>query len=325
MRITLLRVLGAHHAILSLILIGLMIASLPLGAYVVFGTQNDSDSNIDKIGMTLAGFRIALPVDTTIGYAFAIIWCLYVVMVGISIIGPRVRILRAIKNTVTERGNTSWLYDNHMIAIVSWFTILILASSLIDLTQTNLGVQITPPAYSNDLHRFYDATKAPIIEEIGFRVLLIGAPLAGIYIFHGKPLNALRSLLYPYRIHGAKSIKIAICLIIASSLFFGILHIVGNDSWSTGKVTQAAIAGVILGWAYYRHGLLVAILIHWATNYFVLSLLYFIAYITETTLRDASSHFAAIGFEILLIISGTVSAMYIILGRTNFLKTKSVL
>ena len=48
------------------------------------------------------------------------------------------------------------------------------------------------------------------------------------------------------------------------------LHIVfSDDAWSTGKLAQAAASGIIIGWVYFRYGLVSAVLIHWATNYFI--------------------------------------------------------
>lgn len=327
MRFNALCIIGAHHAILTLIIIGLMLVSIPFGAYVVFGVQyDDIDTAIEQIGITLVGFRFALPLDTTLGYVFGVLWCTYAVMVGIAITGPRMHIIRAIKNLVSGSGNESWLYQNHMLSVVSWFTILILASTMIDIVQVNAGVQIIPPDYGGDLNRFYDATKAPIIEEIGFRVLLIGAPLAGLYMFRQSPTRTLNSLVHPYSVHGTHSIRIALGLVVVSAVFFGVLHIVGDDSWSAGKATQAGVAGIILGWVYYRHGLLAAILVHWATNYFVLAFLYFFATIADTTLSNIFAHTASSVLEILLIVSGIVSTIFLVMGRKKtHLDTKSVL
>lgn len=318
MRHAVLRILGAHHAAMCLVLAGLMIASVPFGAYVVFGNHSgDTDSDVDTIGMTFAGMRLALPVDTTIGYAFGAFWCVYAAMVVVAMRGPCMNMVRAARGLVCGGGNTSWLYRNHMLDVVSWFTVLILASALIDVAQANFGVQIIPPDYGGDLNRFYDATKAPIIEEVGFRVLLIGAPLAGLYMLRQPSLCTLRSLLAPHSVHGERSVRVALGLIVVSAVFFGVLHIVGDGSWSAGKATQAGVAGIILGWVYYRHGLLAAILVHWATNYFVLAFLYFVAVVSDSTISGISAHPASLALETLLIAAGAVSAVLLILGRSR--------
>ncbi len=297
-------------------LVGLILAFVPIGAYVVFGVNNQSlDSPVEKIGIMVVGTQLFLPVDLTLGYVFGAFWCAYAAMVAVALMGPHMRIIRAVKNIVSGHGNTSWLYQNHMVAVVTWFTILILASTLIDVVQTSFGVLIRPPDYVDDLDRFYNATKAPVIEEVGFRVLLIGAPLAGLYMFRQSPARTLRSLLNPYSVHGDRSIRVALVLVIVSATFFGILHIVGDGSWSPGKVTQAGVAGAILGWVYYRHGLLTAILVHWATNYFLFAYLYFVAIATDTVLFSASTHVAALGLEILLIVSGIVAVALLALGQ----------
>lgn len=317
MSLSALRILGMQHAILTLILVGLMLASIPLGAYVVFVESSGADFKLDSIKVPIAGFQLELPIDFSAGYMFTAFWSVYIVMIGIALLGPRLRIKSAIQSITTARSNSSWIYNNHMIAAVSWFTIFVLVSTIIDVTQTNFGVQIISPDYDDDFFRLYDATRAPIIEELGFRVLLIGVPLAGVYMFRSTLGLGLRSLLCPYSVHGTRSLRVALGLIVASAIFFGVLHIVGDGSWSAGKITQAGAAGVILGWVYYRHGLLVAILVHWAANYFVLSVLYFVASTTNTTLSAASGHPASAALEILLIASGIISAAFLFVGRAR--------
>ena len=69
----------------------------------------------------------------------------------------------------------------------------------------------------------------------------------------------------------SKISKKIISLIVGVGIFFGVAHIISGEPWSIGKISQAAASGIILGWVYYKYGLLPAILIHWATNYFLLS------------------------------------------------------
>ena len=57
-----------------------------------------------------------------------------------------------------------------------------------------------------------------------------------------------------------------------------------GEPWSAGKVAQATAAGVILGWAYYRYGIVVAILVHIMVNYMLFALMYSIVAISGATL-----------------------------------------
>lgn len=311
MSIIALRILGAYHAVFSIILVALMLASMPLGAYVVIEAHN----NPNFVDPETIDNGTGLLSDTSAPYVFGIAWAAYAAMLAVAMMGPRTRITGAIRALVSCSVNGSWLHNNHMLAVLSWFSILILCSALIDLVQEGVDVKIESPDYGGELERFYHATRAPIIEEIGFRVLLIGIPLAALYVLTTRPVRLLRSLLSPFSVHGARSVRPAIILIIVSAIIFGALHIIGDGSWSIGKVTQAGMAGVILGWVYYRYGLLAAILVHWATNYFVLAIIYFLALTLDLAVADALVHPTVYALEVLLVASGVVSAALMIVGR----------
>ena len=81
--------------------------------------------------------------------------------------------------------------------------------------------------------------------------------------------------------------KRVIGIIIAVGLFFGLAHIISGEPWSEGKFAQATISGIIIGWVYYRYGLISAILIHWATNYFIYSYIFFISDLNQVSIQNA--------------------------------------
>ena len=100
-------------------------------------------------------------------------------------------------------------------------------------------------------------------------------------------------------------------------IFFGLAHIISGEAWSVGKVSQAAAGGIILGFVYYKYGLLPAILIHWATNYFLLSYVFAISEINQISSTDALSHSLINSLEIILVLSGIISAGVILLNYAN--------
>jgi len=65
-------------------------------------------------------------------------------------------------------------------------------------------------------------------------------------------------------------------------------------------------------------GLVSAILIHWATNYFVFSYVYMIADFAEISVEQAFEHTLMITFEILFIALGILSIAIMIFNRYNF-------
>lgn len=283
MRGAAMRALGAAHAALTATLVALMLASFPMGAHFMLGSAQDAWDRI-------------VP---------AAVWASYAAMVGIALAGPR----------AAPRG--AWAWANPMATAAGWFAVLIAASWAIEAVQSSQGIDIVPPDYASDVQRLEDATRAPIVEELAFRVLLIGVPLAAVCARRVPPARALRSLLHPHAWLGGHGSRVAVALILASAALFGALHIVGDGSWSAGKATQAAVAGAILGWVYYRHGLLVAILVHWATNYFVLSFLHFVAGAAQVEFSAVSSHPAGAAFEAVLVASGLATAAALALGHRH--------
>ncbi len=107
-------------------------------------------------------------------------------------------------------------------------------------------------------------------------------------------------------------------------VFFGLAHIISGEPWSEGKFAQATISGIIIGWVYYRYGLISAILVHWATNYFIYSYIFFISDLNQIQIQDALSHSMIATLEVILIVTGIVSLAVVILNYFNQKTSKNV-
>tara|TARA_B100001559_G_C16290981_1_gene525111 strand:- start:377 stop:730 length:354 start_codon:yes stop_codon:yes gene_type:complete len=103
-------------------------------------------------------------------------------------------------------------------------------------------------------------------------------------------------------------------IIIIVGIFFGVAHVISGEPWTTGKILQASIGGIIIGWVYFRYGLAAAIILHWATNYFIYSYLFLISEINGISVQNASAHSMIGTFEIILIISGIISVIMLFLN-----------
>ena len=207
--------------------------------------------------------------------------------------------------------------DNYMINIIKWFSILVLISAIITIIQESFGIVTEPPDTANDLILFLQISLAPITEEIGFRLILIGIPLFLIYSHKFSIKFFFKSLWNPYsNLHVYEKRK-AIALIIGVGLFFGIAHVISGEPWTEGKILQASIGGIILGWVYFRYGLAAAIILHWATNYFIYSYLFLISEINGISVQNATTHSMIGTFEIILIVSGIISSVMVLLNYKN--------
>ena len=194
---------------------------------------------------------------------------------------------------------------------------------MINFIQEKFGIETVPQLGGNDLIQFFYVSLAPLIEEFGFRFLLIGIPLFALYSRRTSVKYFIRCLWNPDSLDIHDSTK-AILLIIFVGVLFGFAHIAFGESWSEGKFAQATAGGIILGWVYLRYGFVASLLIHWATNYFVFSYANLISQINSISIMDAFSHSLMASLELLLLISGIFSISMLLI-RKFYSKEKSSL
>ena len=312
----LLQSIGVPHTAILSVIFGLLLVSFPIGIYVFFETDIGNDINFEYPLTHLDLFEgtelYQTPCDVSVGDVFTVLWIFYLVIFVIAILGPRHDFLKAMYPIISFGR-----YDmqvNYMIGITKWFSILILASALINFVQEGIGIEIVPPHADNDLIQFFYVSLAPLIEEFGFRLILIGIPLFALYSTKPSIRYFVRCLWRPDTLDIVDRKK-ALFLIIFVGVLFGFAHIAFGDSWSGGKFTQAAVSGIILGWVYLRYGFVVSLLIHWATNYFIFSYVYFISQINAISIEEAFSHPLISSLEILLLIAGIFSIAILLASR----------
>jgi len=307
-----------YSGLLSVIF-GVMILSFPIGLYVMYNSDIGKEINyqypINGLDLFVGGIGYKVPFSFEMGDAFVIAWTIFLILFTISYFGPEDSLLKTLSNTMS-RGWQSFR-GNSMANMMSWFSILILFSVIIDSVQQMFGIKIDFPTSTNDLIRFFQLGISPLTEETGFRVLLIGVPLFLMYSHSVSWKTFFKSLWRPAKYLGISDYKKAMVLIVTIGLLFGVAHIISGTPWSPGKVTQASMAGVIIGWVYVRYGLAPAILIHWATNYFLFSYLFFISSLGQSaSITDSSNPFSNT-LEIILVGTGIIATTIKILERVK--------
>ena len=314
-----LHAVGIPFSALTSVIFGLMIVSFPLGAYAIFNSDVGDDIDysfpLEKFDIFIAGVNIQLPLEYEIGDVFVIFWAIFIILFVITFLGPKKNFIKTIGDVLSNEKNS--LNDNYMLNIIKWFSILVLISAVITIIQENFGIITEPPDTANDLILFLQISVAPITEEIGFRLVLIGIPLFLIYSHKSSIKFFFKSLWAPHSTLHIYENKKAIGIIVIVGIFFGVAHVISGEPWTTGKILQASIGGIILGWVYFRYGLAAAIILHWATNYFIYSYLFLISEINGISVQNASSHSMIGTFETILIISGIISAAMILLNYKN--------
>ena len=311
-----LHAVGIPFSALTSVIFGLMIVSFPLGAYAIFNSDIGDDIDysfpLEKFDIFIAGVNIQLPIEYEIGDVFVIFWATFIILFIITFLGPKKNFIKIIGNILSNE-KTSFS-DNYMLNIIKWFSILVLISAVITIIQESFGIITEPPDTANDLILFLQISLAPITEEIGFRLILIGIPLFLIYSHKSSLKFFIKSLWTPYSSLHVYDSKKAILIIVVVGIFFGVAHVISGEPWTTGKILQASVGGIILGWVYFRYGLAAAIILHWATNYFIYSYLFLISEINGISVQNASAHSMIGTFEIILIISGIISVIMLFLN-----------
>ena len=312
------QVIGVPHAAILSVVFGLFLAAFPMGAFVVFASDIGGDINYELPLTHLDLFEGTelhrTPSPISVGDAFVVIWALYLVIFAVATLGPSGGFGSTISGIMAGRYNLAYgraragPAPNYMLGTVAWFSILVLASVAITAVQSSVGIATTPPAADNRLIEFLHITFAPIVEETGFRLLLVGVPVFLLYADRFSPRYLAGCLWRPGMLE-IGSMRRAAAVIVFVGVMFGFLHIALGDPWSEGKFAQATAGGIILGWAYVRYGFVTSVLIHWASNYFVFSHVHFISQTHIIAIEDAFSHTMISSIEIILVICGILSAV----------------
>ena len=311
-----LQILGVPHGALISVIFCMMILSFPIGAYLVFNSEIGNDITyeypMDNLSLFLAGIGFEIPIEFELGDGFVIIWCTFLILFAVSMFGPKKNLVRTLQSIVSE--GKYQIQDNYIVVTVKWFSVLIIVSASIIAVQEFFGVFVEQPEASNQLIQFFGMSLAPIIEEFGFRVVLIGLPLFALYSRRSSFRLLAKSLWRPFQNLQSVNVKSALVLIVIVGIFFGVAHVISGEPWSAGKFAQAASSGIIIGWVYFRYGLAPAILIHWATNYFIFSYAYIIADINNISVESAFTNSLLNTMEIILIVTGVISVTVLVLN-----------
>lgn len=292
-----------------------MIFSFPIGAYLFFNSQ--LGNNIDyRYPLSELEFvkdnNLELIAFVGIGDLFATIWTFFLILFTIATFGPKKSFFKVLSPIIS--GSSENQEGNYLLHTIKWFSIIIVLSELIYMVQQVVGIKTTPPLFENDLLQLLALAFAPIIEEAGFRIILVGIPLFLLYSRKVSARHFFKSLWHPAAnlpIHDSKK---AIAVIVMVGVFFGVAHIVSSQ-WNEGKLAQAIMSGIIIGWVYYRYGFVAAILIHWATNYAIFSYAYLVSVVNEIKVMDAYLHSLLQTLEVLLVVTGVLAIALMVVGR----------
>lgn len=294
-------------------IITLMLLSFIIGAYIIFFTNEGilaSKKLINTPYILIAGLPIPIPIPITIGTLFTFSWIIYLILFIIALKEPHnfIGVLKVIRKEGLKA-----ILDNTIFTVASIFTILVITTLIIQYLQESSGIPTGSMPEVEPILMFVSISIAPLIEEIGFRLSLIGFLATYLAFMARKSMYSFYALWHPKnclkKVIGnnlSKEMRMLNIMIILSSVFFGVAHITYGAGWGIGKVTQATLAGIALGWLYLHYGFPATVLLHWSFNYFTSSYYYFnkIAHITHLTdLTSISIIFTGVlGYFVIIIL-----------------------
>ncbi len=288
-------------------------SSFFFGLYLVFFTDIGKDigwhDNVPLNFLLLSVFNVS-NLYSNLGVAFLFFWFFYAILYLFVILKPvflfsglghKKFFARDFK--IFGISNSNFLY-----IAIQWFSAYFVLSIIIDWIQRMFEISIGDPLLDNPLLSFFYITAAPLNEEILFRIVFLGVPLSLVLVRYKSSL--MSTLLHPGKNVSVESdgIRALILLIIfLNSAFFGLSHVVFGGDYGIGKITQATMGGLFLGWLYYRYGIVTSIIFHWISNYVLFTYGLVGYYFFNTSLSDETSNYFLMVISVAFIIVGMIS------------------
>ena len=182
------------------------------------------------------------------------------------------------------------VFQNNLLAMPIITSTLLVAIFALLILQGLGGVDTGSLPKGDPFFDFLAVSRAPLVEELAFRILPFGAFLVTYIFLIGKRTRphfswgqrfkaCLLSVLQPEKgkeMVGLKTIGgngwfggivwAEWLMIIFTALLFGVAHYLGG--WGPGKISQATMSGVVFALAYLYYGIQAPILLHWFFNYY---------------------------------------------------------
>ena len=201
--------------------------------------------------------------------------------------------LRMISNGSRPKTLPNWLALMPILASGLLIVVLVLG-----LLQDFFGVSTGSLPSTDPLVLVPGLAVAPIAEEIGFRITVLGL-VTGILVAMKIGKNVAQGTTSPVRAQlgtffsaflspgrakervgllsirtgGLKGIGVSEWIFLGiTSVVFGLYHILGSSGWGPGKFLTAALSGFSLGIVFLAYGAFADILLHWFFDFYFLNL-----------------------------------------------------
>jgi len=248
----------------------LALLSFPVGAYTAFFTTltpGVGPATPLPLYFWLGPLPVLLPVMPPFGVVFAAMAAVYLLLFAVAA-RRGTGFARALADGARGRLG-AFLSSDLSVAMVS-IGFLTSTATAVDAFTEAAGGQIGA-LRGSDATIFISTATSPLVEELGFRVCIIG--LVAVILCLGAQRRSLLGALWrpasAYEDRDVRSGEEAVILValVASSVAFGLAHVASGSGWEIGKLPEAAFGGLVLGYLYIRYGLHIAVLTHWGVDY----------------------------------------------------------
>jgi len=278
------RLLGIVVSILVVCLAAAMALSFVLGPYIIFNTEDGRsiENETQEYYVFIIGFLVSFPFTASMQQQFMAEWVVYLSIFTVYVFSGKRTLPQALRGGLMRR--LEELPENRLSATIAIFAVAAVLVLVIDTLQGSIGIPSGSLPEMNPAKLLAIITHAPIAEEIGFRLSIIG--FFSLIVVRGwktrisiidyliSPVATLKNGLHT-PVREERITGLFLPLIVVSAALFGLAHITPGSTWEIGKFTEAMVAGIMLGYAYAYYGLGAAILVHWAFNYYTNALYIF--------------------------------------------------
>ncbi len=195
---------------------------------------------------------------------------------------------QTIKNSVVQP--TKNLFQNSLLGIILINSMTLIAVIVLSSLQEAGGIPTgTTPTVGQPFLDFLDLSYSAVVEEIGFRLIPIGAFLVILLLLTKKADSVISvkqkikllflSVLFPDKakqLTGNKTVSehgilrgISVPewgMIVFTAVIFGMAHYNPGVSWEIGKISSATLSGFVLAITYVAYGIHAPLLMHWFFN-----------------------------------------------------------